>query len=220
MSIDVVNVTAMAAEIKKPWDPVEAAQVDELGVYVLIAHGRLGWHRHLDEDELFLVLHGSVGFDSEWGSVTAHAGEFVLIPKGVGHRASSLWRSSILLIRPRILANEQNGQRRLFAPPDQEALRKVALSRTAGALPADFSAHSLATLGAYRVELLRGMGFSPLMESAGRAHLLLVHSGRVAIEEPAGETQLSARALAVIPKGRRYRLACSAHCIVLRLGRG
>jgi mannose-6-phosphate isomerase-like protein (cupin superfamily) len=160
MPLKTVNLAELANQIKKPFDLLEAAQVDELGIYLYASHGRIGWHRHVDEDELFLVLNGMVSFDSERGSQSLHVGELLLMPKGVGHRSSSLWRSTVLLVRPRVLASVQNGQRQLFALPAESKLPKKTLSRVAAAVLPDFAPHKLARLGAYQVDLMRGLGVS------------------------------------------------------------
>lgn len=215
--MDVVNLAEEAAKVKRPFELHEVAQLDELGVYVYVSHGRFGWHRHVDEDELFLVLSGLVSMDSEWGSLTLHAGELAVVPKGVGHRSSSMWRSNVLLLRPKLLAGSQNGQRRLFGLPGEEALLKFTLNRVAAQAEADLAPRRLVSVGAYDVVLRRGMGYSQ-WEQPGRDALVLSHFGRTLIEM-AGGTPVSVAAgeVAVLPAGVAYRLAAAGDCVVLQV---
>lgn len=217
MPLKTVNLAELANQIKKPFDLLEAAQVDELGIYLYASHGRIGWHRHVDEDELFLVLNGMVSFDSERGSQSLHVGELLLMPKGVGHRSSSLWRSTVLLVRPRVLASVQNGQRQLFALPAESKLPKKTLSRVAAGVLPDFSPHELARLGAYQVDLIRGVGVSRWLGSDGRAHGLLVHEGKLVVEMEDRQHRLAMGELAVLSASAAFRLIASTDSVLLHM---
>jgi mannose-6-phosphate isomerase-like protein (cupin superfamily) len=43
------------------------------------------WHSHDREDEMFLILEGTIEIEFREGSVTVGAGEFYIVPKGVEH---------------------------------------------------------------------------------------------------------------------------------------
>ncbi len=218
MTINTVDLSDLIGRLKRPFELVEAAQLDELGVYVYLSHGRFGWHRHLDEDELFLALSGMVTLDSEWGSVTLHAGEMVLVPKGVGHRSASMWPSQVLLARPKLLAGAQNGHRRLFAPPGEAALQKVTLNRVAATAATDFTPLAVASIGAYDVHLRRGIGFS-VWERPAAATLVLAHLGRVMLESPTDQVGLNAGHLAIVSAQTAIRLAAAGDCVVVQIQR-
>lgn len=217
MSLPVISLPALAAQIKRVFEPTEAAQVDELGVYVYISHGRFGWQRHVDEDELVLVLTGSVLLESEWGTATLYGGELVTLPKGVGHRSSSAWRSTVLLLRPKLLAHAQNGHRRIFGVPREEGLPKVAVAHVAAQAPADYTPQLLGHVGAYTLSLRRGAGAGSWDQGAAR--LLLAYSGRALVETPTEQMILAAGELVVLPAGIRCRLAAAKECIVLEIMR-
>lgn len=218
MPISIVDLSELASQLRRAFELTEAAQIDELGVYVYLSHGRFGWHRHVDEDELFLVLSGMVTLDSEWGSATLHAGEMVLVPKGVGHRSASMWPSHVLLARPKLLASSQNGHRRLFAPPGEESLHKVAVNRAAAAAATDFTPTPVTSVGAYGVALRRGIGFSA-WEQPVAATLLLAHLGRIMVESPTEQVSLSAGQLAILAAHTPVRLAAAGDCVLLQIQR-
>lgn len=219
MAITTVDLSELIAQLRRPFEPIEAAQVDELGVYVYASHGRFGWHRHLDEDELFLVLNGMVNMDSEWGSLTLHAGELVLVPKGVGHRSSSPWRAVVLLVRPKLLAQAQNGKRRLYGSAEERTLQKVVVGQAAAAASTDFRLHPVAQVGAYTVALRRGTGHSP-WEERPTATLIMAYLGRVLVETADGQASLITPKLALVSAGTPFRLSAAGECVVLQMGRG
>jgi len=48
--------------------------------------GSTVWHAHDDQDEVFLVTHGTLIVELRTGDVAAHAGELLVVPRGVEHR--------------------------------------------------------------------------------------------------------------------------------------
>jgi mannose-6-phosphate isomerase-like protein (cupin superfamily) len=48
--------------------------------------GATAWHAHDDQDEVFLVTHGTLIVELRTGNVAAHAGELLVVPRGVEHR--------------------------------------------------------------------------------------------------------------------------------------
>jgi quercetin dioxygenase-like cupin family protein len=45
------------------------------------------WHRNLEHDELIFCHQGAMTWETELGTVTLRAGQMLLIPQGVAHRA-------------------------------------------------------------------------------------------------------------------------------------
>lgn len=68
----------------------EAVGASEFGLNLLIADPgeRLPWgfHRHPDHEELFYVLSGVVGFETDEGTYEVTAGEAFFVPRGRGQR--------------------------------------------------------------------------------------------------------------------------------------
>ncbi|MDQ3785658.1 MAG: cupin domain-containing protein, partial [Actinomycetota bacterium] len=62
------------------------------------------WHVHLDTDEFFLVLDGTIdiGLREEAGerTVTLRRGEVFVVPRGVFHKPSSAAGAAVLLVEP------------------------------------------------------------------------------------------------------------------------
>ncbi|MBT5049346.1 MAG: hypothetical protein HOM58_12680 [Rhodospirillaceae bacterium] len=45
------------------------------------------WHRNVDNHEIIICFRGALRWETELGTVTLHAGEMILIPKGITHRS-------------------------------------------------------------------------------------------------------------------------------------
>jgi mannose-6-phosphate isomerase-like protein (cupin superfamily) len=79
----------IAESLTELWSPRVIGEVDESYVKVAKVQGTFGWHSHEDEDELFLVLKGTLHIDMEAGPVELKEGELFVVPKGVRHNPSA-----------------------------------------------------------------------------------------------------------------------------------
>lgn len=95
---NVLSPRAIAAALTELWSPRVIAEVDEHYVKVARLQGTLGWHRHEQEDELFLVLQGSLRIDLEGCSVTLAEGDLFVVPKGALHNPSAPDGCLVMLI--------------------------------------------------------------------------------------------------------------------------
>ncbi len=75
----------IARSLTELWSPRVVAHVDDYFVKVAKVHGTFDWHAHETEDELFLVLSGSLTIRMEECSVTLAPGQLFVVPKGVRH---------------------------------------------------------------------------------------------------------------------------------------
>ena len=99
-----VSIAEQATQLAEPFTMVDLAQIDDLSLSVFLCQGTLPFHRHMDQDELFLAHNGTIHLETDWGSLTLRPGEAAVVPKGVGHRSSSLQRSLVLLLQPLCLS--------------------------------------------------------------------------------------------------------------------
>ena len=80
-----VNMMSVLKDMGEHWSPKVVGQVNDQYVKVAKVLGELCWHRHDDEDELFLVLRGRLRLQFEHGETVLDAGEFCVVPRGVLH---------------------------------------------------------------------------------------------------------------------------------------
>jgi len=82
---EVVSPAKIAASLAELWSPRVIAEVDDHFIKVAKVHGKLCWHSHDAEDELFYILHGTLRIEMEERTVVLNAGDSFVVPKGVRH---------------------------------------------------------------------------------------------------------------------------------------
>ncbi len=89
------------------WSPRIVGELN--GQYVKLAKfkGEFIWHSHEHEDELFLVIKGTLIIEFRNSSVTLNEGEFYIVPKGVEHKPIADEEAHIMLLEPK--STEQTG---------------------------------------------------------------------------------------------------------------
>lgn len=80
------NFSQVFPALGAPWQPIKVAQFNGCDVMVAKGQGSYPWHKHDETDDLFLVLQGRLVLEMREHSVTLHAGEMFVVPKGVEHR--------------------------------------------------------------------------------------------------------------------------------------
>ena len=99
-----VSLTAALRAFDETYSPRIVARVNNYAVKIAHASGEHVWHVHADTDEFFLVLDGQFDIalrdeDGNERSVTLHAGDVFVVPRGTEHKPSSPG-SSILMFEP------------------------------------------------------------------------------------------------------------------------
>ena len=68
------------------------------------------WHSHHETDETFIIMEGTLVMSFRDRKVEVHAGEMIVIPKGVEHKPSSENGYRAILIEPEGVSNTGNVQ--------------------------------------------------------------------------------------------------------------
>ena len=100
MELKVVNLEAAAGELKELWSPRVVGRVGDQYVKVAKVQGEFVWHAHEHEDELFLILRGSLRIQMEDGEVVLNAGDVFIVPAGVRHNPVAEEECWLALIEP------------------------------------------------------------------------------------------------------------------------
>lgn len=218
-TLQTVSIGEYANQLGEPFTMVDLAQIDDLTVSLYLCQGTMPHHRHVDQDELFLVHSGTISLESEWGTAILRPGELAVIPKGVGHRSSSLLRSLVLLIQPRLMVNRRNGDRRFFALKDDGHLEKVSVPTMGRQIAIPSRPVTLAHVDTFALELTLCTGAGPWLSTDRQNSLVFCHAGNLTIETEHEELRLATGELAVVPKGTAYRLASEERSLVLGVQR-
>jgi len=199
---------------------IDLAQIDDLVLSIFLCQGTLQTHRHVDQDELFLVHSGTISLESEWGDVVLRPHELAVVPKGVGHRSASLLPSLVLLLQPRVVVDRRNGDRRIFALKGEKRLEKVSLAAMSRQVFVPFSPVSVAHLDTFAVQLTLCEGAGPWQVEDRQASLILCRNGRLTVDtEGLDRMSLGPGELTVVPSPVPYRLLSTGRAMVLSLKR-
>lgn len=107
-----VSLLRQAAAVEELWSPRVVGQVNDHFIKVVRVAGEFPWHSHDREDELFLVLRGTLRIgraEADGGPVEVHAGEFFVVPRGVRHNTSTPHGSETLLALLEPTATQHTG---------------------------------------------------------------------------------------------------------------
>ena len=96
-----------AADLLEYFSPRIIGEVNDVYIKVAKIKGEaIPWHNHAGEDELFLVLSGSLLFEIEGEDpFTMESGDLYIVQRGVNHRVSSTEECSILLVENKSTAH-------------------------------------------------------------------------------------------------------------------
>lgn len=95
-----INLTEKLAQFSDHWHPRIVGELNAQQVKLVKFQGEFVWHRHEQEDELFLVISGSFNMEFRDKTVPVQEGEFLIVPRGVEHRPVAAQEVSVLLFEP------------------------------------------------------------------------------------------------------------------------
>ena len=105
MSIHKVNLTEQFARFSDLWSPKVVGAVNDFDVKLVKLRGEFVWHAHDVEDELFLVLVGTLRVQFRDCEVVIGPGEFLVVPHGIEHRPVAEEEVHVLLLEPASTVN-------------------------------------------------------------------------------------------------------------------
>jgi mannose-6-phosphate isomerase-like protein (cupin superfamily) len=103
--IEKVNLKEKFGLFRECWSPRIAGEVNDSYVKLVKLEGEFVWHKHDEEDEMFLVVKGAIRIRLRDGEVELNEGEFVVIPRGVEHMPVADREAHVLLFEPKSVLN-------------------------------------------------------------------------------------------------------------------
>ena len=113
MPIDKVNLRQKFSGFADHWKPKIAGEINDTYVKLVKFQGPFLWHHHDHEDELFLVVEGTMRMmlrDPQEREVAVGPGEFIIVPKGVEHMPVADEEAHVVLLEPKTTLNTGNVQ--------------------------------------------------------------------------------------------------------------
>ena len=81
-----VNISEKLNLITDYWNPRIAGELNGQQIRLVKIKGEFAYHKHDNEDEMFLVIKGILKLDLKNKLIDVFEGEFIIVPKGVLHR--------------------------------------------------------------------------------------------------------------------------------------
>ena len=90
------------------WSPKIVGELNGQHVKVAKLKGEFVWHKHDDEDEMFLVIDGVLKMELRHKTILINKNEFLIVPKGTEHRPVADSEVLIMLFEPATTLNTGN----------------------------------------------------------------------------------------------------------------
>ena len=117
--IEAVNLAQKLTLFQEYWSPKVVGELNDNYLKVVKVKGEFVWHKHDEDDELFLVLKGRLVIQLRDQDITLNEGDFLVVPKGVEHRPVAEDEAHVLLIEPKTVVNTGDAtDARKIAPED------------------------------------------------------------------------------------------------------
>ena len=100
-----ININNKLDLFKDYWNPKIIGELNQQHVKLVKLKGEFIWHKHDNEDELFLVLKGHLKIAFRDKTVSIDENELIIIPKGVEHKPIAENEVSVLLFEPKSTLN-------------------------------------------------------------------------------------------------------------------
>jgi len=93
------------SRIHSYWDPKIIAELNNQQVKLVKFKGEFDWHKHENEDELFLVVKGKFEMQFRDKTITLNENELIVVPRGTEHCPNAADEVHILLFEPASILN-------------------------------------------------------------------------------------------------------------------
>jgi mannose-6-phosphate isomerase-like protein (cupin superfamily) len=103
--MDVINIAQKFSLFQEYWQPRIAGELNDSYLKLAKLKGEFIWHKHDNEDELFLVVKGKLLIRLRDGELWLGEGEFTIIPKGVEHCPVAEEEVQVILLEPKSTLN-------------------------------------------------------------------------------------------------------------------
>lgn len=100
--MNTVNLSDKFAKFSEHWHPYIIAELNNNYVKLAKLVGEFVWHKHDEEDELFIVVEGTLMMDyRDEPTAEVRAGEILVVPRGVEHRPWTKDEVKVMLVEPK-----------------------------------------------------------------------------------------------------------------------
>ena len=98
--MSVINVEEKFKLFSDLWTPKKIGELNGQQILLAKLKGEFLFHKHDNEDELFMVIKGSLDIELRDKTITLNESEFYIVPKGVEHKPIAKEEVHLLLFEP------------------------------------------------------------------------------------------------------------------------
>ncbi len=95
-----VNIAEKLQLFSEYWSPKIVGELNGQHVKLVKFQGEFVWHKHDNEDEMFLVIDGVLKMEFRDETIEITKNEFLIVPKGKEHRPVAEKEVSVMLFEP------------------------------------------------------------------------------------------------------------------------
>lgn len=96
----VINIQEKFKLFSDLWSPKKIGELNGQQILLAKLKGEFLFHKHDHEDELFMVIKGSLNIEFRDKTITLNEGEFYIVPKGIEHKPIAKEEVHLLLFEP------------------------------------------------------------------------------------------------------------------------
>jgi mannose-6-phosphate isomerase-like protein (cupin superfamily) len=103
-----VNIAEKLSRFSDHWNPRIIGELNGQHIKAVKLRGEFIWHHHDHEDELFLVVKGTLRMEFRDRTEIVKPGEFIIVQRGIEHKPVAEEEVEILLFEPASTLNTGN----------------------------------------------------------------------------------------------------------------
>jgi len=115
-----INIAEKFGLFSEQWTPKIIAESNGQLVKIAKGSGELVWHKHDNEDELFIVFKGQLILQLRAGDIVLNAGEMYVVPKGVEHCPKAEPNTHFMMVEPATTAHTGEIQSEITVSSDRQ----------------------------------------------------------------------------------------------------
>jgi mannose-6-phosphate isomerase-like protein (cupin superfamily) len=106
-----VNLEQAFASFDETWSPRVGGDINDFQIKLAKFAGEFHWHHHEHEDELFVVIKGTLRMklrEADGGDILLGPGEYIVVPRGIEHCPTAEPTCEVLLLERNSTLNSGN----------------------------------------------------------------------------------------------------------------
>jgi mannose-6-phosphate isomerase-like protein (cupin superfamily) len=106
--METVNLKEKFSHVTEFWSPKIVGEINDSYVKIVRLQGEFVWHHHDLEDEMFLVINGTLRMRFRDRDEIIKPGEFIIVPRGLEHLPVADEEVHLVLFEPKSTLNTGN----------------------------------------------------------------------------------------------------------------